>query len=150
MGVFLARRQDPNLGFPFPTESGLECEPSFGLAPLAGCRWHVANYLDHRPFIAYRCVLVRTNIATNTAQPFALYRDRSLRDRPRVLPPGFHPFPYYPTSVLEHLTSNTEAGCSPIWCRPQSKLRRHISVSIIYLPAPRRGTGPPRRVPPCT
>jgi hypothetical protein len=99
MGVFLARRQDPKFGFPFPTESGLECEPSFGLAPLAGRGHHVANYLECRPFIVYRCVLVRTNIATNTAQPIALYRDRSCKDRPRFHPPGFHPFPYYPTSV---------------------------------------------------
>jgi hypothetical protein len=94
MGVFLARRQDPNLGFPIPTESGLECEPSFGLAPLAGRGHHVANYLECRPFIVYRCV---TDIVSKYYDEYGsnvcVYRDRSLRDRPRISPTGICPHP---------------------------------------------------------
>jgi hypothetical protein len=47
----------------------------------------VVNYLDCRP-LYYRISVPRSLVSTttNTAQPFALYRDRSLRDRPRFLP----------------------------------------------------------------
>jgi hypothetical protein len=58
MGVFLARRQDPNLGFP-PHRIGFGVRAFFrasSLSRVAVTMWLTTS--SDGPFIAYRCVLV--------------------------------------------------------------------------------------------
>jgi hypothetical protein len=81
------------------TESGLDCEPFFGLGPLAGCGRHVVNYLERRPSIAYRCEIVIPQILRLWLNRLRLPGTAPLRTGPGFTSHGFSPITIYPTSV---------------------------------------------------
>ncbi len=127
----------------------------------------MVNYLDSRPFsVSLGLEVVVYNGTQTLAQPIAFTGDRSFKDRaPDLLPTsvlehhplngmladfptGLHPLQYIPLRFKSILTLTKGRDARRFGVDLGINRGDYLSFLMLYLLAPRRGTGPPRRVPP--